>query len=126
MAPDIPVTDRILGEIQRMHGCDLDTLTKNLSDLSWSQAFLEVDRLSRQGNVRVTLDNGNRYMIRLPDRYSPSETHGIKVKDSRILSEQLKRVSVGQAPDEMKGQFRDHHMVRRDSHDIAQQHGVEQ
>ena len=105
MAQDIPVTDRILGEIQRTHGCDLDTLTKNLSDLSWSQAFLEVDRLSRQGNIRVTLDNGSHYMIRLPDPYT-----GVKVNDSRILSEQLKRVSVSQAPDEMKGQFRNHHI----------------
>ena len=49
MDSDTPVTDRILGAVQRAHGCDLDTLTKSLSDLSWSQVFLEVDRLSRRG-----------------------------------------------------------------------------
>ena len=49
MASHRPVTDRILGAVQRTHGCDLDTLTNNLSDLSWSQVFLEVDRLSREG-----------------------------------------------------------------------------
>ena len=49
MASHTPVTDRILGAVQRTHGCDLDTLTNSLSDLSWSQVFLEVDRLSRAG-----------------------------------------------------------------------------
>ena len=74
MTSHTPVTDRILGQVQRTHGCDLDTLTKSLSDLSWSQVFLEVDRLSRQGQVQVTLDTGGRYMIRLPDHNRGSAT----------------------------------------------------
>jgi len=69
------VTDRILGQVQRTHGCDLDMLAKSLSDLSWSQVFLEVDRLSREGQVRVTLDTQGRYMIRLPDHNKESATH---------------------------------------------------
>ena len=72
------VTDRILGAIQRMHGCDLDTLTNSLSDLSWGQVFLEVDRLSREGEVLVTLDTGGRYMIRLPDHNKEPATHHIR------------------------------------------------
>ena len=67
MVSHTPVTDRILGQVQRTHGCDLDMLTKSLSDLSWSQVFLEIDRLSRDGQVLVTRDTGGRYMIRLPD-----------------------------------------------------------
>jgi hypothetical protein len=67
MTSHTPVTDRILSQVQRKHGCDLDMLTKSLSDLSWSQVFLEVDRLSRKGEVRVTLDSAGRYMIQLPD-----------------------------------------------------------
>ena len=77
MASDTSVTGRILGAAQCTHGCDLDTLTKSLSDLSWSQIFLEVDRLSRQGQVRVTLDTGSRYMIRLPGHNSGSATHEV-------------------------------------------------
>ncbi|HEV8326113.1 MAG TPA: hypothetical protein VGQ08_01410 [Nitrospiraceae bacterium] len=77
MASHTPVTDRILGQVQRTHGCDLDTLTNSLSDLSWSQVFLEVDRLSRQGQVLVTLDTGGRYMIRMPDRKEGSTTHHV-------------------------------------------------
>ena len=67
MASHTPVPDRILGTVQRTHGCDLDTLTNSLSDLSWGQVFLEVDRLSRKGQVLVTLDTVGRYMIRMPD-----------------------------------------------------------
>jgi len=73
-----PVTDRILGAVQRAHGCDLDMLTKNLSDLSWGQVFLEVDRLSRDGQVLVTLDTGGRYMIQLPDHSRVPETHYVR------------------------------------------------
>jgi hypothetical protein len=75
MASNTPVTDRILGQVQRTHGCDLDTLTNSLSDLSWSQVFLEVDRLSRQGQVLVTLDTGGRYMIRMPDHIRGATNH---------------------------------------------------
>ena len=78
MASHTPVTDRILGEVQRTHGCDLDMLTKSLSDLSWAQIFLEVDRLSRDGQVLVTLDTGGRYMIRLPEHSRVSETHYVR------------------------------------------------
>lgn len=78
MASPTPVTDRILGAVQRTHGCDLDMLTKSLSDLSWSQVFLEIDRLSRQGQVQVTLDTGGRYMIRMPDHERGSTTHYVR------------------------------------------------
>jgi hypothetical protein len=78
MASHIPVTDRILGAVQRAHGCDLDSLANSLSDLSWSQIFLEVDRLSRDGQVLVTLGTGGGYMIRLPDHDRESENHLVR------------------------------------------------
>jgi hypothetical protein len=78
MASHNPVTNRILGEVQRMHGCDLDTLTKSLPDLSWNQVINEVDRLSRRGMVRVTFGVERRYMIRLPDHKKGSATHYVR------------------------------------------------
>ena len=78
MVSHTPVTDRILGEVQRTHGCDLDTLTNSLSDLSWGQVFLEVDRLSRDGQVLVTSDTGGRYMIRLPEHKKGPTTHYVR------------------------------------------------
>ena len=41
MASHNPVTNRILDEVTSTHGCDLDTLTKRLPDLSWGQVFHE-------------------------------------------------------------------------------------
>ena len=78
MLSHTPVTDRILGEVHRTHGCDLDMLTKNLSDLSWSQVFLEVDRLSRDGQVLVTFNTGGPYMIRLPEHKQGPATHYVR------------------------------------------------
>ena len=75
MASHTPVTHRILGEVRRAHGCDLDSLAKSLPDLSWSQVFLEVDRLSRRGEVLVTFGTEGRYMIRLPDHKKKAATH---------------------------------------------------
>jgi hypothetical protein len=53
-------------------------LTKSLSDLSWSQVFLEVDRLSRDGQVLVTFNTGGRYMIRLPEHNKGPATHYVR------------------------------------------------
>jgi predicted nucleic acid-binding Zn-ribbon protein len=61
-----------------MHGCDLDALTNSLTDLSWGQVFLEVDRLSREGQVLVTLGAGGRYLIRLPDQDRESENNLVR------------------------------------------------
>ncbi|HEY7532492.1 MAG TPA: hypothetical protein VH681_06865 [Nitrospiraceae bacterium] len=75
MAFQSPLTHRVLGEVKRTHGCDLDTLALNLPDLSWNQVFLEIDRLSRQGQVLVTFGTGGRYMIRLPAHKIKSAGH---------------------------------------------------
>jgi hypothetical protein len=40
MTSHTPVTNRVLGAVQRAHECDLDTLTNSLSDLSWGRFFL--------------------------------------------------------------------------------------
>ena len=78
MVSHTPVTDSILGAVKRTHGCDLDTLVKSLPELTWNQVFLEVDRLSRQGQVLVTFGIERRYMIRLPERKKGHTTRSIR------------------------------------------------
>jgi hypothetical protein len=78
MASRQPVTNRILGEVKRSQGCDLDTLARSLPEFTWNQVFLEVDRLSRQGQVLVTFGAEGRYMIRLPEQKKGSETHYVR------------------------------------------------
>ncbi len=48
------VTERILDAVHGAPGCELEDLVLSLPELSWNQVFLEVDRLSRTGQVRVT------------------------------------------------------------------------
>jgi hypothetical protein len=78
MASREPVTDRILGAVKRTPECDLDTLASDLPELTWNQVFLEIDRLSRQGQILVTFGTGGRYMIRLPGHNEGSTPHPVR------------------------------------------------
>jgi hypothetical protein len=46
--------EAILGVVRRNPDCTLEELTQRLNWLSWSQVFLEVDRLSRSGELILT------------------------------------------------------------------------
>ncbi len=52
--------------------CDLDTLVRTCPQLTWNQIFLEVDRLSRAGEVCLTLSAPGHYRVSLPDRQIPA------------------------------------------------------
>jgi len=80
MASQKPVTERILGAVKHTHGCDLDTLAESLPELTWNQVFLEVDRLSRKGEILVTFATGGRYMIHLPEHQKGPKTHYVRSK----------------------------------------------
>lgn len=75
MASPAPVTDRILGTVRHTHGCDLDALADSLPELTWNQVFLEIDRLSRLGEILVTCEAGGRYKIHLPEHQKGPKTH---------------------------------------------------
>lgn len=60
------VTERILDAIREGDGQDLDSVMRDLPDLTWNQVFSEVDRLSRRGQIIVTYKAGGRYSIQIP------------------------------------------------------------
>jgi hypothetical protein len=62
------VADRILDAVHRAPGCQLDELMLSVSELTWNQVFLEVDRLSRTGQVRMTAMGKGTYTIWLPNK----------------------------------------------------------
>jgi len=47
------IGDRVLEMVRASPGCTLEAVTQQLQDVSWSDVFLEVDRLSRSGNLRL-------------------------------------------------------------------------
>lgn len=60
------VADRILKAVRRAPGCQLDDVERSCPDLTWNQVFLEVDRLSRSGQVRVHSNGAGTYTLTLP------------------------------------------------------------
>ena len=62
------VADRILDAVHRTPGCQLDELMRSVPELTWNQVFLEVDRLSRTGQVRMTAMGKGTYTIWLPSK----------------------------------------------------------
>jgi DNA uptake protein ComE-like DNA-binding protein len=62
------IADRILKVVRRAPGCQLDELEQNLPGLTWNQIFLEVDRLSRMGQVEVMPIGNGTYTVRLSSK----------------------------------------------------------
>ena len=51
------IAEQILQLVRAYPGCGLDDLSKRLPHVQWSDVFVEVDRLSRSGALRVTRPN---------------------------------------------------------------------
>jgi hypothetical protein len=68
------VAERILNAVHGAPGCELDELVLRVPELTWNQVFLEVDRLSRAGQVRVTAMGEGTYAIRLPKKEKRTRT----------------------------------------------------
>ena len=56
MKLDSTVPDRILEAMAKVPACRIEELVHHFPDLTWSQVFCEVNRLSRNGQLRLTLD----------------------------------------------------------------------
>ena len=52
--PTTTMTAQILQLVKAHPGCGLDDLIERLPGVQWSDVFVEVDRLSRSGELRVT------------------------------------------------------------------------
>ena len=69
------VTDQILGAVRAAPDCTLEALVQRLPDLTWVQVFLEVDGLSRSGQLRLTRRGTGSYTVtlRATEAVSPSQ-----------------------------------------------------
>lgn len=56
-------TTTILNLIARSSGCNLEDIVFNCRGLTWNQVFLEVDRLSRDGQVCLTQQPPGHYIV---------------------------------------------------------------
>ena len=64
MAETAPSVDLVIcQELAGIGPCTFDELVHRLSTFSWSQVFLAVDRLSRQGTISVGRTRGVDYLV---------------------------------------------------------------
>lgn len=63
MARSATPADLIVETIAHHPGCCLDDLVRVCPELTWNQIFLEVDRLSRTGHLRLVLIGPGHYAV---------------------------------------------------------------
>ena len=62
----IGLSYEVLRIVKRKKTCDLDELLQECASYTWTQVFLEVDRLSRTGELRLVSKKAGEYSVSLP------------------------------------------------------------
>jgi hypothetical protein len=57
---------QLLRIVRRKKRCDLDELLQECASYTWTQVFLEVDHLSRTGELRLLQKKAGEYVVTLP------------------------------------------------------------
>ncbi len=65
MPATMTTTMQLMGALARSssNDCLLEDLIRQCPDLTWNQIFLELDRLSRTGAVRLRLRGAGQYVV---------------------------------------------------------------
>jgi hypothetical protein len=83
MITESTIRAQILKGLRKAADRELDELASSLPALSWNQVFLEVDRLSRTGEVQIT-SRGGIYWVRLTSRRAEAPGVRTKTQDSAL------------------------------------------
>lgn len=54
MTQHTPITERILAFLQNTPEYDFEALVTRYPEFSWNELYLEISRLSRRGQVKIT------------------------------------------------------------------------
>ena len=54
MTQPTPITERVITFLQSSPECDFEALVTRCPEFSWNELYLEVSRLSRRGQVKIT------------------------------------------------------------------------
>jgi len=68
MKLELTLTDRILEAVAKAPGCRIEELVYVFPDFTWNQVFYEVNRLSRNGQLRLILHGRGIITVRRPDK----------------------------------------------------------
>ena len=67
-----PIESVIFEELHRTGACTFEELVRTLPDYSWSQVFLAVDRLSRDGLLQLKRQGRFDYLISIASKNLPA------------------------------------------------------
>ena len=62
----LDITGKIFQMVKWRQACDMEDLVQACSSYTWNQVFLEVDRLSRTGELRLLSKRAGVYTVTLP------------------------------------------------------------
>jgi hypothetical protein len=74
MADHNDIGHRVMEIILRSPGCDMEDVVLECPDFTWNQVFLELDRLSRSGQVALKQSTPGRYCV-APGKEVAARTH---------------------------------------------------
>jgi hypothetical protein len=60
------ITGKIVQMVKHRQACDMEDLLEACSSYTWNQVFLEVDRLSRTGELCLFSKRAGKYTVTLP------------------------------------------------------------
>jgi hypothetical protein len=60
------ITGQIVQMVKHRQACDMEDLVDACTSFTWNQVFLEVDRLSRTGELRLFSKRAGKYTVTLP------------------------------------------------------------
>jgi hypothetical protein len=60
------ITGQIVQMVKHRQACDMEDLVDACPSYTWNQVFLEVDRLSRTGELRLFSKRAGKYTVTLP------------------------------------------------------------
>ena len=60
------IAGKIVQMVKHRQACDMEDLLEACSTYTWNQVFLEVDRLSRTGELRLFSNRAGKYTVTLP------------------------------------------------------------
>ena len=66
MAQHPTVEAQVIDMLHRAHACDLEEITRQCNNLTWNQVFLDVDRLSRSGEIKLMPRGRGIYSLTFP------------------------------------------------------------
>ncbi|HEY7531688.1 MAG TPA: hypothetical protein VH681_02765 [Nitrospiraceae bacterium] len=81
MSDDTDTTKKIVETVSRFPNSDLENVLEACSDLTWNQVFLELDRLSRSGQIVLQQIGPGRYSV-APGPGATTNVHSLEEVES--------------------------------------------